>query len=67
MENHMTSWADCAPTLVAVAAGRTPADLVVRNVQLVNVQTREVLPWQVAVSQGRFAYVGVDASPLHWA
>ena len=58
----MTSWADCAPTLVAVAAGRTPADLVVRNVQLVNVQTREVLPWQVAVSQGRFAYVGVDAS-----
>ena len=62
MENHMTSWADCAPTLVAVAAGRTPADLVVRNVQLVNVQTREVLPWQVAVSQGRFAYVGVDAS-----
>ncbi|MDG1521270.1 MAG: adenine deaminase [Yoonia sp.] len=62
MENHMTSWADCAPTLVAVAAGRTPADLVVRNVQLVNVQTREVLPWQVAVSKGRFAYVGVDAS-----
>lgn len=62
MENHMTYWADCAPTLVAVAAGRTPADLVVRNVQLVNVQTREVLPWQVAVSQGRFAYVGVDAS-----
>jgi adenine deaminase len=62
MENHMTSWADCAPTLVAVAAGRTPADLVVRNVQLVNVQTREVLPWQVAVSQGRFAYVGVDTS-----
>ncbi len=58
----MTYWADCAPTLVAVAAGRTPADLVVRNVQLVNVQTREVLPWQVAVSQGRFAYVGVDAS-----
>ena len=58
----MTSWADCAPTLVAVAAGRTPADLVVRNVQLVNVQTREVLPWQVAVSKGRFAYVGVDAS-----
>ena len=62
MENQIVSWADCAPALVAVAAGRSPADLVVRNVQLVNVQTREVLDWQVAVSHGRFAYVGADAS-----
>ncbi|MFT6118833.1 MAG: adenine deaminase [Yoonia sp.] len=63
MEKHITSWAQEAPHLVAVAAGRTPADLVVRGGKLVNVQTREVLDgWQVAIAQGRFAYVGVDAS-----
>ena len=63
MENHITSWADEAPHLVAVAAGRTPADMVVRGGKLVNVQTREVLNgWQVAIAHGRFAYVGVDAS-----
>lgn len=57
------SWADCAPRLVAVAAGRLPADLVIRGGSLVNVQSREVLPgWQVAVAEGRFAYVGPDAS-----
>ena len=63
MVNHITSWADEAPHLVAVAAGRTPADMVVRGGKLVNVQTREVLDgWQVAIAHGRFAYVGVDAS-----
>ena len=63
MENHITSWADEAPHLVAVAAGRTPADMVVRGGKLINVQTREVLNgWQVAIAHGRFAYVGVDAS-----
>ena len=63
MENHIKSWADVAPRLVAVAAGRSPADLVVRGGKLVNVQTREVLEgWQVAVADGRFAYVGPDAS-----
>lgn len=65
---HMTqapllSWADCAARLVAVAAGRAPADLVIRGGTLVNVQSREVLPgWQLAVAEGRFAYVGPDAS-----
>ena len=34
-----------------------------RNCKLVNVQTREVLDgWQVAIAEGRFAYVGADAS-----
>jgi adenine deaminase len=56
-------WADCAPRLVSVAAGRAAADLVIRGGTLVNVQSREVLPgWQVAVAEGRFAYVGPDAS-----
>jgi len=62
MENHIKSWADVAPRLVAVAAGREKADLVVRGGKLVNVQTREILDWQVAVAEGRFAYVGPDAT-----
>ena len=63
MESHVSTWADVAPHLVAVAAGRAPADLVVRGARLVNVQSREVLDgWQVAVAHGRFAYVGPDAT-----
>ena len=63
MEHHIKSWADVAPRLVAVAAGREPADAVIRGGKLVNVQTREVLDgWQVAIAEGRFAYVGPDAS-----
>ncbi len=61
-QTTFTTWPECAARLVAVAAGREPADLVLRNLQLVNVQSREVLDgWQVAVSAGRFAYVGPDA------
>ncbi|GAB5447068.1 adenine deaminase [Gymnodinialimonas sp.] len=57
------SWQDVASDLVAVAAGRAPADLVISNARVVLVQTREVMEgWQVAVKQGRFAYVGPDAS-----
>jgi len=51
------------PRRVAVAAGRAAADLVIKGGTLVNVQSREVLPgWQVAVAEGRFAYVGMDAA-----
>jgi adenine deaminase len=63
MEYHIKSWAEVAHRLVAVAAGREAADLVVRGGVLVNVQSREILDgWQVAVADGRFAYVGPDAS-----
>ncbi|MEM9425617.1 MAG: adenine deaminase [Pseudomonadota bacterium] len=63
MAHSITSWAENAPHLVAVAAGRAPADLVIRGGKLVNVQSREVLDgWQVAVAKGRFAFVGPDAS-----
>ncbi len=62
MELHFKSWAESAPRLVAVAAGREPADLVMRGGKLVNVQTREILDWQVAVADGRFAFIGPDAS-----
>ena len=57
------TWQDSAAQLVAVAAGRSPADLVIRNARLANVHTREILDnWDVAVKCGRFAYVGPDAS-----
>jgi adenine deaminase len=63
MEIHIKTWAETAPQLVAVAAGRKSADTVIRGGKLVNVQTREVLDgWQVAIAAGRFAYVGPDAS-----
>lgn len=56
------SWAETAPDLIATAAGRRPADLVLRGARLVNVHSREVLDgWDVAVTAGRFAYVGPDA------
>ncbi|MFY0595175.1 MAG: adenine deaminase [Cognatishimia sp.] len=57
------SWADVAPTLVAVAAGRAPADLVIRKGQWVNVHSREVLAdHDIAIAEGRIAFVGPDAS-----
>ncbi|WP_434784420.1 adenine deaminase [Sinisalibacter aestuarii] len=63
MNQMIKSWAEAAPRLVAVAAGREPADTVIRGGKLVNVQSREVLDgWQVAIAEGRFAYVGPDAS-----
>ena len=63
MTETFLSWADVAPCLIAVAAGRDAADRVLRNCKLVSVQTREVLDgWQVAIVEGRFAYVGPDAS-----
>jgi adenine deaminase len=50
-------------TLVNVAMGRTPADLVIRNGKWVCVQTGEILPHtDIAVVDGHIAYVGPDAS-----
>jgi len=57
----LKSWADSAPRLVAVAAGRAPADLVIRGGQWVNVHSREVLPdHDIAIAEGRFAAIGPD-------
>ena len=63
MENQsFKSWAATAAELVNVAAGRAPADLVIRGGKIVNVQSREVLDgWQVAVVCGRVAYLGPNA------
>lgn len=50
-------------TLVDVAMGRSPADLVIRDGQWVCVQTGEIIPQtDIAVVEGRVAYVGEDAS-----
>ncbi len=55
-------WSETAARLVDVAAGRSAAETVIRGGRLVNVQTREVLDgWDVAIAEGRFAYVGPDA------
>jgi len=52
-----------APTLVDVAMGRRPADLIVRNGQWVNVHSGEIIPGiDLAIQSGRFAYCGPDAS-----
>ena len=50
--------------LVDVAAGRAPADLVVRGGRWVNVCSGEVIPaTDLAIAAGRFAYCGPDAGP----
>ncbi len=57
------SWPDAAPDLVEVAAGRAPADTVIRGGVWVNVHTREALPdHDIAIKHGRIACVVPDAS-----
>ena len=57
------TWPDVATDLIHVAAGRAPADLVIRQGQWVNVHTREVLPGHdIAIAKGRIACVVPDAS-----
>ncbi len=57
------SWPDVAPRLIAVAAGRDAADMVIRGGIWVNVHSREALPdHDIAIAAGRIAFVGPDAS-----
>ena len=57
------SWPDTAPRLIAVAAGRDAADMVIRGGVWVNVHSREALPdHDIAIAAGRIAFVGPDAS-----
>ena len=56
--------AEAAPRLIEVAAGRAPADLVIRGGRWVNVHSGEILPGaDLAVAAGRFACCGPDAAP----
>ena len=55
-------WHEVAPQLVDVAAGRAPAELVIRDGRWVNVLTRELLPGtDIAITQGRIACIVADA------
>ncbi|HFC10484.1 MAG TPA: adenine deaminase [Chloroflexi bacterium] len=57
------TWYQTRQKLVAVAMGREPADLVIRNGKWVSVQSGEIIPHtDVAVADGRIAFVGADAS-----
>ncbi len=57
------TWFQTRQKLVAVAMGREPADLVIRNGKWVSVQTGEIIPHtDIAVVDGRIAFVGPDAS-----
>lgn len=44
--------------LIDVAAGRVPADLVLKNAQVVDVYQAEILQGDVAIVDGRIAGVG---------
>ena len=57
------SWATSAADLINVAAGRAPADTVIRGGIWVNVHTREALQeYSIAIKHGRIACVVPDAS-----
>ena len=50
-------------SLVDVAMGRVPADLVITNGKWVSVQSGEIIPGSdIAIKDGHIAYVGEDAS-----
>jgi adenine deaminase len=56
-------FASITRTLVDVAMGRKPADLLIRNGRWVCVQSGEIIPGtDIAVVQERIAYVGPDGS-----
>ena len=55
--------AEVSKSLVDVAMGRSPADLVIRNGRWVCVQSGEIIPGtDIAIKDDRIAYVGEDAS-----
>lgn len=59
----LPSWPEVAPRLIAVAAGREAADMVIRGGIWVNVHSRETLPdHDIAIAAGRIAFVGPDAA-----
>jgi adenine deaminase len=54
--------ANASKKLVAVAMGRTPADLVIKNGRWVCVQSGEIIPGtDIAITDERIAYVGENA------
>ncbi|MBN2502757.1 MAG: adenine deaminase [Anaerolineales bacterium] len=63
MVNRAAEWHSSRKRLIDVAMGRMPAEMVIRDGQWVCVQSGEILPHtDVAVVDGRIAYVGEDGS-----
>lgn len=61
---RLRPWTESVARLIDVAMGRAAADLVVRGGRWVNVHSGEIiLATDIAVADGRFAYVGPDARP----
>ena len=59
----MHPWSAWRKTLVDVAMGRAPADIVIRRGRWVSVQSGEILPnTDIAIKGERIAFVGPDAS-----
>ena len=60
---NAAEWSEVTRRLVDVAMGRTPADMVIQDGRWVCVQSGEIIPHtDIAVVNGRIAYVGPDAS-----
>ncbi len=56
-------WHEVGPALVDTAMGRRKADMVIRQGRWVNVHSGEVIAnIDIAICEGRFAFVGPDAS-----
>ncbi len=65
MSHGIATWPDVAADLIAVAARRAPADMVIRNCAWVNVHSRETIPGSdIAIKSDRFASCGPDASAM---
>jgi adenine deaminase len=63
--SHLLPWSAVAADLIAVAARRAPADLVIRHCAWVSVHSREVIEGaDVAIRVGRFASCGPDATAM---
>lgn len=61
--NSFPAWPEVAAELIAVAAGRAPAETVIRGGIWVNVHSREALPgFDIAITRGRIACVVPDAT-----
>lgn len=57
------TWSESAARLIDVAMGRAEADTIISNAKWVNVYSGEIIPKSdVAITNGRIAYVGPDAS-----
>ena len=59
----LKSWAETVSLLIDTAMGRAKAQMVIRKGRWVNVHSGEIIPdTDIAITAGRFAYVGPDAS-----